>query len=317
MGFTALLNSIRGDEQRKAPIPGGSRSADGGPFILRLRSFAKFRNQPAAFLIGWIQEWVPNMFPVDYLAIGQRMDSEVDGYIVLFEMILSMICIKNFIRFKFCKKISNRFRLKRKSYIVTKPDAEIPLPPLIISFPREGYTRISFSVYRVTGKPSFNLPVSPVPPTVLTIMGCTPLLNPIRKALPVQEEWSADGDPSILRLRDQPAPPLIGWNPRVNPEYVPSGLLDDRAENELQVSTVSSLLYFGLSDLLNLIKSTILEWSQWTKHMDDLKKLGAWRLINKEGENIPWPMLHREAAVKTWLLKPAAEEAVLIEWSPV
>ena len=50
----------------------------------------------------------------------------------------------------------------------------------------------------------------------------------------------------------------------------------------------------GLSDLLNLINSTIpdpesRERKAWTKHMDALNE--TWRLNNKEGKNIPWPMV--------------------------
>ena len=50
----------------------------------------------------------------------------------------------------------------------------------------------------------------------------------------------------------------------------------------------------GLSDLLDLVNSTIpdpgsRERKTWTKHIDTLNE--TWRLINKEGENVPWPMV--------------------------
>ena len=57
----------------------------------------------------------------------------------------------------------------------------------------------------------------------------------------------------------------------------------------------------GLVHLIDLVNSTIpnqdsQEWKAWTKHMDQLNK--TWLLINREGENIPWPTVHTLLPVK-------------------
>ena len=57
----------------------------------------------------------------------------------------------------------------------------------------------------------------------------------------------------------------------------------------------------GLAHLVDLVNSTIpnqdsQEWKAWTKHIDQLNK--TWLLINKEGEDIPWPMVHTILPVK-------------------